>query len=225
MARNNTRALTLSAMLVAIMLILGFIEQRIPLVPADPHIKLGLSNSVLLFAVYWLGIPTAFVLMLLKVLLSGFLFAGVNAMLYALAGGTLSVAFMSLFYKGIHCLPARAKAVRLLLSLAPMLIGAVGGAMHNVGQVSVAMLIFSNNPHVVKGLVRYMMILAAIGAGMGVFTGFVAKLLIARLPASMRPHPAKQKRPASKPDASAAENLPQDATSADASSRDAGAKP
>ena len=83
MARNNTRALTLSAMLVAIMLILGFIEQRIPLVPADPHIKLGLSNSVLLFAVYWLGIPTAFVLMLLKVLLSGFLFAGVNAMLYA----------------------------------------------------------------------------------------------------------------------------------------------
>ena len=158
MARNNTRALTLSAMLVAIMLILGFIEQRIPLVPADPHIKLGLSNSVLLFAVYWLGIPTAFVLMLLKVLLSGFLFAGVNAMLYALAGGTLSVVFMSLFYKGIHCLPTRSKAVGLLLSLAPMLIGAVGGAMHNVGQVSVAMLIFSNNSHVVKGLFRYMLI-------------------------------------------------------------------
>ena len=199
MARNNTRALTLSAMLVAIMLILGFIEQRIPLVPADPHIKLGLSNSVLLFAVYWLGIPTAFVLMLLKVLLSGFLFAGVNAMLYALAGGTLSVVFMSLFYKGIHCLPTRSKAVGLLLSLAPMLIGAVGGAMHNVGQVSVAMLIFSNNSHVVKG----------------VFTGSVAKLLIARLPSSMRPHPPRKERPALQPDAPNSKTSPSGADSPD----------
>lgn len=215
MARNNTRALTLSAMLVAIMLILGFIEQRIPLVPADPHIKLGLSNSVLLFAVYWLGIPTAFVLMLLKVLLSGFLFAGVNAMLYALAGGTLSVVFMSLFYKGIHCLPTRSKAVGLLLSLAPMLIGAVGGAMHNVGQVSVAMLIFSNNSHVVKGLFRYMLILAAIGAGMGVFTGFVAKLLIARLPSSMRPHPPRKERPALQPDAPHSKTSPSGTDSPD----------
>ena len=145
----------------------------------------------------------------------GGILLGLSLIHISLAGGTLSVVFMSLFYKGIHCLPTRSKAVGLLLSLAPMLIGAVGGAMHNVGQVSVAMLIFSNNSHVVKGLFRYMLILAAIGAGMGVFTGFVAKLLIARLPSSMRPHPPRKERPALQPDAPHSKTSPSGADSPD----------
>ena len=87
--------------------------------------------------------------------------------------------------------------------------------MHNVGQVSVAMLIFSNNSHVVKGLFRYMLILAAIGAGMGVFTGFVAKLLIARLPSSMRPHPPRKERPALQPDAPNSKTSPSGTDSPD----------
>ncbi|MEG0145208.1 MAG: Gx transporter family protein, partial [Clostridia bacterium] len=53
---KDTRNLALSALLVAIMLILGYIENMIPTGPV-PGIKLGLSNGVLLLAIYWLGIP------------------------------------------------------------------------------------------------------------------------------------------------------------------------
>ena len=67
-----------------------------PVAAGVPGIKLGLSNGVLIFAVYMLNLPTAFVLMVLKVVLSGLLFGGVNAMMYAFAGGLVSMVFMAL---------------------------------------------------------------------------------------------------------------------------------
>ena len=72
---------------IALMLVLGFVESLMPVAAGVPGIKLGLSNGVLIFAVYMLNLPTAFVLMVLKVVLSGLLFGGVNAMMYAFAGG------------------------------------------------------------------------------------------------------------------------------------------
>ena len=71
--------LSLSALLIALMLVLGYVESLVP--AGVPGMKLGLSNSVLIFAVYMLGIPSAYILMALKVLLSGLLFSGVSAML------------------------------------------------------------------------------------------------------------------------------------------------
>ena len=86
---KKTRRLTVSALLVTVMLMLGYLENFVP--TGVPGIKLGLSNSVLLLAIYWLGIPTALILMVVKVVLSGILFSGVSAMMYAFAGGVLSM--------------------------------------------------------------------------------------------------------------------------------------
>ena len=69
--RERTQRIALSGLLVALMLVLGYVESLIPVAAGIPGIKLGLSNGVLIFAIYMLGIPTAFVLMLLKVVLSG----------------------------------------------------------------------------------------------------------------------------------------------------------
>ena len=71
--RDNTLRITLSSMLLAIMLVLGYVESLLPS-PGIPGIKLGLSNSILIFAVWMLDIPTAYVLMALKVLLTGLMF-------------------------------------------------------------------------------------------------------------------------------------------------------
>ena len=68
-------SISLCALLLSMMLIVGYVESMIPLNVGIPGIKLGMSNSVLIFAVYMLDIPTAFMLMSLKVLLSGILFA------------------------------------------------------------------------------------------------------------------------------------------------------
>ena len=85
--REQNQRIALCGLLVSLMLVLGYIESLIPVPTVVPGIKLGLSNGVLLFALYLLDIPTAFVLMVLKVVLSGLLFGGVSAMMYAFARG------------------------------------------------------------------------------------------------------------------------------------------
>ena len=69
--RFTTRRIALCGLLLSMMLILGWVEKQIAL---PSGIKLGLSNSVLLFAVYMLDLPTAVVLMILKVTLTNLLF-------------------------------------------------------------------------------------------------------------------------------------------------------
>ena len=167
-SRNRlfVQRLALSALLTAVMLVLGYVESLIP--TGIPGIKLGLSNSVLLFAIYTLGIPNARLLMVVKVLLSGFLFSGVNAMLYAFAGGLLSMLAMVVLYKlqGFHILT----------------IAMVGAVMHNVGQVVLAMQMLQT-----ERLIYYMAILMLVGLVTGYITGTVARILLRRIPKDLLP--------------------------------------
>ena len=160
--RAKTQRIALSGLLVALMLVLGYVESLIPVAAGIPGIKLGLSNGVLIFAVYMLGIPTAFVLMVLKVVLSGLMFGGVSAMMYAFAGGLLSMIFMSLFsrMKGVHV----------------VVVSMVGGVMHNVGQVGLAMVML-NTPK----LLYYMAILMVVGLACGALTGVCADSVMKHL--------------------------------------------
>lgn len=160
-SRERTRRVALSGLLVALMLILGYIESLIP--TGVPGVKLGLSNGVLIFAIYMLGIPNALTLMVLKVFLSGLLF-GFSAVPYALAGGVASMAVMTLLSRvdGVH----------------PVVVSMAGGVMHNVGQVGMAMLILQTS-----GLLYYMAILMAVGLGCGAVTGVCATAVMKHLKA------------------------------------------
>ena len=85
-------------LLLSLMLLLGYLESLIPpaLTGGIPGVKLGLANSVLLFAIYMLGAKEALGLMIAKVVLSGFLFGGIQTMMYSFAGGILSMLAMLL---------------------------------------------------------------------------------------------------------------------------------
>lgn len=48
----KTKNIARFAILTALALVLGYVESFIPVVPMVPGIKLGLSNTVLLYAVY-----------------------------------------------------------------------------------------------------------------------------------------------------------------------------
>ena len=158
----STRRVALCGLLLALMLTLGYVESLLPSPAALPGVKLGLSNGVLIFAVYLLDIPTAFGLMALKVVLSGLLFAGVGAMPYAAAGGALSLAAMACLsrVRGLH----------------PVAVSMAGGALHNVGQVAAAMLVLHT-----AGLTYYLAVLMAIGLCSGVVTGLAAVGVMKRL--------------------------------------------
>lgn len=87
-------------LLAALSLVLGYFDRAIPvtmlLSGAVPGIKLGLANTVLLYGVYLMDWRSCVLLMLTKVLLSGFLFGSMSAILYSLSGGVLSLAVMLL---------------------------------------------------------------------------------------------------------------------------------
>jgi heptaprenyl diphosphate synthase len=95
----KTKKITLLGVLLSLMLILGLMEKQFVLVPGVPGIKPGLSNVVLMFALCLLSTKEAAALLLLKVLLSGLLFAGVSGMAYAFCGGVLAFITMWLLLK------------------------------------------------------------------------------------------------------------------------------
>ena len=160
--RERTRRVALCGLLIAMMLVLGFVESKIPINAGIPGIKLGLSNGVLIFAVYMLDLPTAWMLMALKVTLSGLLFGGFNTIMYALAGGVLSMICMSLLsrVKGMH----------------PVTVSMAGGVAHNVGQVALAMIILQT-----PQLLYYMAVLMLVGLACGALTGIVASSVMKHL--------------------------------------------
>ncbi|MBR0226808.1 MAG: Gx transporter family protein [Clostridia bacterium] len=161
-SRERTRRVALCGLLIAMMLVLGFVESRIPINVGVPGIKLGLSNGVLIFAVYMLDLPTAWMLMALKVTLSGLLFGGFNTIMYALAGGVVSMLAMSLLsrVKGMH----------------PVTVSMAGGVAHNVGQVALAMIILQT-----PQLLYYMAVLMLVGLACGALTGVVANSVMKHL--------------------------------------------
>lgn len=161
----ETRRITLSALLLAMMLILGYVESLLPLNVGVPGIKLGLSNSVLIFAVYMLDAPTGFLLMALKVLLSGMLFSGPSTMMYGFAGGVLSMAGMVLL--------SRTKLPAVAVSVA-------GGMLHNAGQVGMSLVILQVP---FSGMAGYLLVLLGVGAVCGALTGVCATAVMKHLKA------------------------------------------
>ena len=101
--RPQTQRIARFGLLTALALILGLMDRAIPVSALlggfVPGIKLGLANTVLLYAVYLMDVKSCILLMLTKVLLSGFIFGSVSAILYSLAGGVLSLAVMLLIRK------------------------------------------------------------------------------------------------------------------------------
>ena len=160
-SRIQAQRIATCGMLLALMLVLGFVESQLPVAAGIPGIKLGLSNGVLIFAVYMLNVPASYVLMALKVLLSGFLFGSPSAMMYAFAGGVLSLTVMYLLSR--------------MKGLSPIVVSMVGGLSHNVGQVALAIVIL-NTPK----LLYYMAILMVVGLATGAATGIAANGIIRR---------------------------------------------
>ena len=121
--RPQTQRIARFGLLTALALILGLMDRAIPvsalLSGAVPGIKLGLANTVLLYAVYLMDVPSCILLMLTKVLLSGFIFGSLSAILYSLAGGVLSLAVMLLVRKnpgrGVLCASVLALAADIFL--------------------------------------------------------------------------------------------------------------
>ena len=159
---KKTKRLATTAVLVALALILSFVESRIPAFFPIPGIKLGIANIVTLFAIYRLGIKDALYISLGRVSLASMLFGTLTSFLYALAGGMLSLLVMVL--------------VKKLTPLTTVAVSVLGGVAHNIAQVTVASIILSTNV-----VIYYLPPLLLSGTVAGIAIGIVGALLVKKV--------------------------------------------
>ncbi|MHC1694349.1 MAG: Gx transporter family protein [Eubacteriales bacterium] len=126
---NPSHLTAYSSMLLALSLIVAYIEGIMPLqaVVPIPGVKLGLANIVIVLAVLLVGYFPAFIVMVLRCVMSSLLFGSVTTLAFSLSGGLLSFAVSSLL-------------IRLFFPRSLSLIGisVAGAAAHNIGQIAAA---------------------------------------------------------------------------------------
>lgn len=153
------RKLTLNSLLISLALVLSFVERFIPLnliVPV-PGIKLGLANIVTMFALFYIGIPSAITITLLRCVLASLLFGGLSSLIYSLAGALFALVVMILLKTGY----------KKMFSLVGISMG--GAAAHNAGQISAASLMIKNT-----AVFAYLPILLITGLATGLITAIIS---------------------------------------------------
>nr|WP_288976617.1 Gx transporter family protein [uncultured Blautia sp.] len=146
----------------ALALIFSYIETLIPLQFGIPGVKLGLANLVIVLALYKMGTGEAYLLSVVRVLLTGFLFGNYFSIIYSLAGGLLSLSVMALLRKNG--------------GFSVMGVSLAGGVFHNIGQLIVAMLVVET-----FSVIYYVPVLLIAGMLTGLLIGIVSNEMLKRL--------------------------------------------
>lgn len=146
--------------MLALALILSYVESLIPLSFGIPGIKLGLPNLIVLLLLYGgRGEREALLVNGLRIILSGFLFSNLYAILYALAGAVFSFAAM---YAG-----------RKTKRFSMVGVSVLGGVFHNIGQLLVAMAVVET-----FAVAYYVPFLLVAGTVTGALLGVVGRELL-----------------------------------------------
>lgn len=166
MRKNLTRKVAIFGMLIALAFILSYVENIISFHFIVPGIKLGLANLVVLVALYLLDAKSAFVLSVLRVILVSFTFGNLYSLWYSLAGALLSYIVMVLLKK--------------FKVFSIVGVSVSGGVAHNLGQVTVAMLVLG------ESMIYYFPFLMVGGIVTGILIGILGGLLYKQLRRAIR---------------------------------------
>lgn len=157
----NIKRLTQTALLFAMAVVLMILEGMIPPITALPAgVKLGLSNIIVMYVLFFIGKKDAFTILLLK---SGFVFLtrGATAFLMSLSGGILSILVMILLLS--------LKKVK----ISYIIISVCASISHNVAQLIVSSILLKSTT-----TFYYAPVLVISGIVMGVVTGVILKIML-----------------------------------------------
>lgn len=157
--RGSTKQIAALGILFGVAIALSFLESLVPSVlVAAPGIKLGLSNVVTMYCLFYLGRGQAWIIAVLKSVFV-LLFRGVTASLLSLSGGICSLLIM------IALMATSKKASYGLVSV-------VGAIFHNLGQLWIASVLLSSV------VFSYLPVLIVSGIIMGLITGKLLKIVL-----------------------------------------------
>lgn len=156
------RKVALYGILIALAMVMSFVESLVPVPIPVPGVKLGLANLVTVTGLYLVGIRGTIAVTLIRVVLVGLSFGNPYSMIYGLSGSFLSLLVMSL-----------AKKYNWFSQVG---ISVLGGIAHNIGQITFAAVIVRT-----AGLYYYLPALLAAGCIAGTLIGILGGILTERL--------------------------------------------
>lgn len=146
----------------ALALIFSYLESLIPIHFGIPGVKLGLANLIIVIALYKVSIKEAYILSVVRIVLAGFMFGNLFAILYSLAGGILSLTLMCVLKK-------TDKFSVYGVSMA-------GGVFHNIGQLIMAAIVLES-----VSIGYYFPVLLISGLVTGFVIGIISNEMMKRL--------------------------------------------
>lgn len=157
--------IALYGLCIALAFILNYLESLIP-IQMMPGMKIGLTNLVVLIALYYLDEKAAFAINMVRILLVAFTFGNLQSLCYSAAGGILAYIVMIVLKRTKH--------------FAIVTVSVAGSIFHNVGQVLVAMLIAET-----ASVAWYLAVLTISGIVAGAVIGILGGILLSKLPKDM----------------------------------------
>lgn len=152
------------AIFAAVAVVLSIVESAIPIPFTIPGAKLGLANIMILTCIYFLRGRDALMLVVLKTILTAFIFGTFSSLMFSLFGSLFSFVVMYV--------------LMLLGSKRLSLIGIsiAGGIAHNIGQLFAAAMVFAT-----FRIFYYLPMLLIAGVVTGIAVGFAVRYLVASL--------------------------------------------
>lgn len=160
--KSSAQKVALYGVLIALAMVLSYVEMLIPLPVGIPGVKPGLANLVVFLALYMMTAREALLISMARILLVSITFGNGSAFLYSMAGGILSFLVMWIFQKKDFLLPSG--------------VSIAGGIAHNVGQLLMAAVILENG-----AVFTYFPVLLAAGCITGGIIGFLGEQIRKRI--------------------------------------------
>jgi len=162
----RTKKVALLAVMLSLTLIIGIVEKNIPFDSFVPGVKPGLSNAVILIAVYIFDFPSSFLLVVLKCVTLALVTGNASSFIYSLSGSLLSffVMWITVFLTKNN------------KNVSPVGISVLGAVFHNFGQISAAAFMLGT-----VNVVYYLPVLVIFGVITGVIVGLTVKYSIAHI--------------------------------------------
>ena len=162
----DAKRIAADGLFLALALVVSYIEVLIPIPVGVPGVKIGLANAVIMVLLFFTTWQRTLLISVVRILLAGFLFGNPMTIVYSLAGGILSLFVMVILRK-----------IR-RFSVVGISVG--GGVAHNIGQLSVAVLLMEN-----ARIYYYVPVLLITGTIAGIAIGVLTGILIRKLPKNL----------------------------------------
>lgn len=159
----NTKKMVLTAMLFGTAIVLSIVEGMLPMPVPVPGVKFGLSNIVVMYALFFIDRKAAFTIAVLKGIFAAMTRGGIAGIL-SLSGGILSLLAMIL----VMAL-RKEKGSYFLYSM-------TGAVFHNTGQFAAIALLYTN-----MALAYYFPLLLISGVLSGILTSVLLRFILPAL--------------------------------------------